>query len=86
VDKLIADQFHTHRRAKIITSLIGIGDLLGVGFLAATGAAWTASPRPTTSPATPDWHPPRDSGRRVGTSTAPSGTTASSDGSSTPQP
>jgi len=67
VDKLIADRFHRHHHAKVITSMVGIGDLLGAELLAATGGglesfatadhlAGYAGLAPT----------PRDSGRRVG--------------------
>ncbi|MEU5529735.1 IS110 family transposase [Micromonospora chersina] len=67
LDKLIADRFHRHHHAKVITSMVGIGDLLGAEFLAATGGslegfasadhlAGYAGLAPT----------PRDSGRRVG--------------------
>jgi transposase len=66
LDKLIADRFHRHRNAKVISSVVGIGDLLGAEFLAATGGsldgfasadhlAGYAGLAPT----------PRDSGRRV---------------------
>ncbi|GAA4263437.1 IS110 family RNA-guided transposase [Dactylosporangium darangshiense] len=67
LDKLIAERFHSHRHAKVITSMVGIGDLLGAEFLAATGGsldgfasadqlAGYAGLAPT----------PRDSGKRVG--------------------
>jgi transposase len=67
LDKLIAERFHSHRDAKVIASMVGIGDLLGAEFLAATGGsldgfasadhlAGFAGLAPT----------PRDSGRRVG--------------------
>ncbi|MET8911007.1 IS110 family transposase [Micromonospora sp. NPDC004551] len=67
LDKLIADRFHRHHHAKVITSMVGIGELLGAEFLAATGGnldvfasadhlAGYAGLAPT----------PRDSGRRVG--------------------
>ncbi|MFI6333042.1 IS110 family transposase [Micromonospora chersina] len=67
LDKLIADRFHRHHHAKVITSMVGIGDLLGAELLAATGGnldgfasadhlAGYAGLAPT----------PRDSGRRVG--------------------
>lgn len=36
IDKLIADRFRSHPNAAIITSMIGIGDLLGAEFLATT--------------------------------------------------
>jgi Pyruvate/2-oxoacid:ferredoxin oxidoreductase gamma subunit len=38
LDKLIAERFRSHRHAPIIASMVGIGDLLGAEFLAATGA------------------------------------------------
>ena len=39
MDKLIADRFHSHRDAKVITTMVGIGDLLGAEFLDATGGS-----------------------------------------------
>jgi transposase len=36
-DKLIGDRFHRHEHAAVITSMPGIGTLLGAEFLAATG-------------------------------------------------
>ena len=46
VDKLIARRFRTHRQADIITSMVGIGNLLGAKFLAATGGNITAFSSP----------------------------------------
>ena len=42
LEKLIADRFRTDPNAEIITSMIGIGDLLGAEFLAATGGTLSA--------------------------------------------
>ncbi|MFI1197836.1 transposase [Micromonospora sp. NPDC020750] len=67
LDKLVADRFHRHHNTKVITSMVGIGDLLGAEFLATTGGnldgfasadhlAGYAGLAPT----------PRDCGRRVG--------------------
>jgi transposase len=42
VDELIADRFHRHPAAAVITSLPGIGILLGAEFLAATGGELAA--------------------------------------------
>lgn len=67
IDKMVADRFRTRRDAAVITSMIGIGDVLGAEFLAATGgtlAGFASADRlagyaglaPT----------PRDSGRRTG--------------------
>jgi transposase len=67
IDELIAARFHAHRFAEVITSMVGIGGLLGAEFLAATGGdlsgfasadhlAGYAGLAPT----------PRDSGRRTG--------------------
>ena len=67
IDKMVADRFRTRRHAAVITSMVGIGDLLGAEFLAATGGtlagfasadhlAGYAGLAPT----------PRDSGRRTG--------------------
>lgn len=66
LDKLIADRLHQHPQAKIITSMVGIGDLLGAEFLATTGGSmdgFASADHPAgyagLAPA------PRDSGRRV---------------------
>ena len=40
-DKLIEDRFRRHRAAPVITSMPGIGPLLGAEFLAATGGDMT---------------------------------------------
>jgi len=40
-DKLIEDRFRRHRHARVITSMPGIGPLLGAEFLAATGGDMT---------------------------------------------
>jgi len=40
-DKLIEDRFRRHRHAQVITSMPGIGPLLGAEFLAATGGDMT---------------------------------------------
>jgi hypothetical protein len=37
LDTRIAARFHTHPDAAVLTSMVGIGDLHGVEFLAATG-------------------------------------------------
>ena len=41
IDKLIEDRFRRHRSADVITSMPGIGPLLGAEFLAATGGDMT---------------------------------------------
>ena len=67
LDKVIAERFRADRNADIIASMVGIGDLLGAEFLAATGGslatfasadhlAGYAGLAPT----------PRDSGTRTG--------------------
>ena len=67
LDTRIAGRFHTHPDAAVLTSMVGIGELLGAEFLAATGGnletfasadhlAGYAGLAPT----------PRDSGNRVG--------------------
>lgn len=66
LDKAIAT-VHRHPQAAIVTSMVGIGDLLGAEFMPPPLGTWRSSPRPTTSPATPGLAPaPRDSGRRTG--------------------
>lgn len=66
IDKMISARFRTHRYARILTSIDGVGELLGAEFLAATGSldgfpsadhlAGFAGLAPA----------PRDSGRRTG--------------------
>lgn len=67
LDARIADRFRTRHHAPVLASMVGIGDLLGAQFLAATGGdmavfasadhlAGYAGLAPT----------PRDSGRRTG--------------------
>ncbi len=67
LDTRIAGRFHTHPDAAVLTSMVGIGELLGAEFFAATGGnleafasadhlAGYAGLAPT----------PRDSGNRVG--------------------
>jgi hypothetical protein len=38
LDKMISERFKTHDRAQVITSMVGIGEVLGAEFLAATVA------------------------------------------------
>jgi len=42
IDTLISERFRSHRQAELITSMVGIGDLLGAEFLAAAGDTMTA--------------------------------------------
>ena len=42
LDARIADRFRTHRHAPVVVSMVGIGDLLGAQFLAATGGDMAA--------------------------------------------
>jgi transposase len=67
IDALICDRFQSQPQAKIITSMVGIGGLLGAEFLAAAGdilAVFTSADQLAgyagLAPA------PRDSGRRTG--------------------
>lgn len=67
IDKLIADRFHSHRHAEIIASMVGIGDLLGAEFLAATGGDMKAFSSPDHLAGYAGLAPaPRDSGSRTG--------------------
>ena len=51
VDKLIEARFRDHHHFEVITSLPGLGIILGAEFLAATGGDMTAFGTPTASPA-----------------------------------
>ncbi len=85
VDKLIEGRFRQHRNAEMITSMPGIGPLLGAEFLAAPGGDMTPSPARTgwpPSPASPRC--PAIPARSAATCTAPPATAAASNASSTP--
>ena len=85
--KLIEDRFRRHRLAPVITSMPGIGPVLGAEFLAATGGdmTWfgTADRLAGFAGLAPA---PRDSGRIHGNLQRPRATTAASTGSSTTPP
>ena len=67
IDKLIADRFRVHRHAEVISSMVGIGQLLGAEFLAATGGDMQAFASPDHLAGYAGLAPaPRDSGRRTG--------------------
>lgn len=67
LDKLISERFRAHRNADIITSMVGIGDLLGAEFLAATGGNMSAFASASHLAGYAGLAPtPRDSGRRSG--------------------
>ncbi|WP_326757522.1 IS110 family transposase [Streptomyces phaeochromogenes] len=64
VDDQIAERFHQHPHAKVITSLPGIGPLLGAEFLAATGGDMAFFATPDRLAGFAGLAPaPRDSGR-----------------------
>lgn len=64
LDTLIEGRFRQHRHAEVITSLPGIGTLLGAEFLAATGGDMTAFANPDRLAGFAGLAPaPRDSGR-----------------------
>lgn len=66
-DTLIEDRFHRHHHAEVITSLPGMGTLLGAEFLAATGGNMTAFGSPDRLAGVAGLAPaPRDSGRISG--------------------
>jgi transposase len=67
LDKLVADRFRTHRHAEVIASMVGIGNLLGAEFLAATGGRMRAFASANHLAGYAGLAPtPRDSGRRTG--------------------
>jgi transposase len=67
LDKLICDRFRAHRHANIIASMVGIGDLLGAEFLAATGGSVSAFASAGHLAGYAGLAPtPHDSGRRSG--------------------
>lgn len=64
IDDQIAERFHQHAQAKVITSLPGIGPLLGAEFLAATGGDMAFFATPDRLAGFAGLAPaPRDSGR-----------------------
>ncbi len=66
LDKMISDRFHKHRHAAIISSMVGIGDLLGAEFLAATGGSLSGFASANHLAGYAGLAPtPRDSGRRT---------------------
>jgi transposase len=67
IDKFIVDRFRTHRDSAIITSMTGIGNLLGAEFLAATGGTLAGFISADHLAGYAGLAPiPRDSGRRMG--------------------
>lgn len=67
VDKLIEGRFRQHELAEVITSMPGIGTLLGAEFLVSTGGDLAAFPTPDRLAAFAGMAPaPRDSGKTSG--------------------
>jgi transposase len=67
LDAMIADRFHTHRHASVITSMIGIGTLMGAEFLSGTGGSLDGFASADHLAGYAGLAPaPRDSGRRTG--------------------
>jgi transposase len=67
LDKLIAARFRSHQHAPVIASMVGIGDLLGAEFLAATSGDMKAFASASHLAGYAGLAPtPRDSGRRTG--------------------
>ncbi len=86
-DKLIEDRFRRHRHAGVITSMPGIGPLLGAEFLAATGGDMTWFATADRLAAFAGVAPARGTpGASAATCTSHGATTAASTGSSTTPP
>jgi transposase len=67
LDAMIAERFHAHRHASVITSMIGIGTLLGAEFLSSTGGSLDGFASADHLAGYAGLAPaPRDSGRRTG--------------------
>ena len=67
LDARIADRFRAHQHAPVLVSMVGIGDLLGAQFLAATGGDMAAFASADHLAGYAGLAPaPRDSGRRTG--------------------
>jgi transposase len=67
LDKMISDRFQKHHHAAIISSMVGIGDLLGAEFLVATGGSLSGFASANHLAGYAGLAPtPRDSGRRTG--------------------
>lgn len=67
IDEQISTRFCAHSKHEIITSMVGIGDLLGAEFLAAAGDTLTAFASADHLAGYAGLAPaPRDSGRRIG--------------------
>ena len=86
IDKRISTRFEVHRHHAIITSMVGIGNLLGASSSLPLAAVSTGSPPQITWPATPDSRPhPGTRDDAPATCTGRSATTANSSASSTPR-
>ncbi len=67
IDALITQRFRAHKQAPVISSMVGIGDLLGAEFLAATGGTLTGFASADHLAGYAGLAPaPRDSGKRTG--------------------
>jgi transposase len=67
IDTMIAERFHTHSLAPVITSMVGIGTLLGAELVAATGGSLDGFVSADHLAGYAGLAPaPRDSGRRTG--------------------
>jgi len=67
IDDMISARFRAHRHAPILTSIPGVGELLGAEFLAATGGSIEGFPSANHLAGYAGLAPaPRDSGRRTG--------------------
>ena len=88
LDHEVVGIFRSHDDAAIITSLTGIGDVLGARSSWPSWAArWPDSPLPTTSPATQASHPRRRTpATALAACTGHSATTGNCSASSIPQP
>lgn len=86
VDKLIEARFRDHPSFEVITSMPGLGVILGAEFLAATGGDMTVFGTLTALPTSVVSHPfPATQARSAAICGVPSDTTAASSASSTPR-
>lgn len=87
VEKLIEDRFRRHELAEVITSMPGIGVLLGAEFLVATGGDLNGFASADHLAGYAAWHPPpKTRGSSAATCTVRAATTECSTACSTHRP